>query len=129
MSILTGIFNPNSFDADTHVFLENESIYPKYSNNARKFIGSCPQFDVLFENLTVYEHLVWIYRLKGETNQLSIENHINTLLNDLGKQMFILELVDMKWRKVSALSGGNKRKVSLACACLGNPKIIFLGIY
>lgn len=57
-------------------------MYPKSSGNAwingvqvgegeaNEFIGVCPQFDLLWENLTVYEHLKFYAILKGIPSSL-----------------------------------------------------------
>ena len=47
------------------------------------------------------------------------KKQINQLLNDLNMTPF-------KNRKVNSLSGGEKRKLSVALAFIGNPEIIFL---
>lgn len=34
-------------------------------NKVRKLIGYCPQYDVIFDNMTVEEHLDYYARIKG----------------------------------------------------------------
>ena len=34
-------------------------------NSARCLIGYCPQFDAIYDNLTVYQHLDFYARIKG----------------------------------------------------------------
>ena len=72
ISMLTGLFPPNSGDA---VFL---SSVPSFSSSTqynlsisnhldyiREFIGVCPQSDILFPQLTAYEHLFLFAILKS----------------------------------------------------------------
>lgn len=110
---LTGLLESDSGDVsyDGEDFVSN-------MEEVRKKIGVCSQNDVLFEKLTVREHLELIAKLRG------------VLLCD------IQEVVDEAIRRLNLaseeskcseeLSGGNKRKLSLAMAILGETKVIFL---
>jgi ATP-binding cassette subfamily A (ABC1) protein 3 len=84
----------------------------------RQFMGVCPQHDVLFDDLTVYEHLEFFGKLKG------------IRLKDLHKAvMTAIDEVQLKPKintLSSALSGGQKRRLSLAIALIGDSKIVFL---
>lgn len=85
---------------------------------ARKLIGYCPQFDSIFEGLTVLEHLEIYASLKG------IEGNIRKKLID--KTITDMDLEGYRHIRANNLSGGNKRKMSVAMAIIGNPPIIFL---
>ncbi|KAI9141966.1 P-loop containing nucleoside triphosphate hydrolase protein [Paraphysoderma sedebokerense] len=81
-------------------------------------IGICTQHDILYPNMTVYDHLrlfCHVKRIPLQTHSQQIEN----LLEDYN-------LTLMKNRNVGELSGGNRRKLTLALSCLSNPDIIFL---
>ncbi|ETL98845.1 hypothetical protein L917_04165 [Phytophthora nicotianae] len=84
----------------------------------RRQIGYCPQFDALFELLTVREHLELFASIKGVPS-----SQLNTVVEDKIKQ---LNLGDFENKLAGSLSGGNKRKLSVAIAMIGNPQIIFL---
>jgi ATP-binding cassette, subfamily A (ABC1), member 3 len=81
-------------------------------------IGYCPQFDAILENLTAREHLELFAAIKGIPT-----NKIKKLVDDK-----LDELNLRKFENVQAgtYSGGNKRKLSVAMALIGNPPIIFL---
>lgn len=77
MSMITGMFPPssgtvlvNGFDVRTN------------TENVRDSMGLCLQHNVLFDNLTVYEHLFFFGKLKGlpcdEINQ-EIDDYIRLL--------------------------------------------------
>jgi len=87
-------------------------------NEARRNIGYCPQFDALLDNLTVLEHLELYSEIKGIPTNLR-EALVNKKLQEMDLERF---------RNVQAgtLSGGNKRKLSVAIAMIGNPPIVFL---
>jgi len=85
---------------------------------ARKLIGYCPQKDAIFPLMTVEEHLWFYARIKG------IPSHIH---NDIVEKTILeLNLADHREKPAGTLSGGNKRKLSVAMATLGNPPIILL---
>ena len=86
-------------------------------DEARRRVGFCPQFDVLFERLTVEEHLYFYGLVKGARGELGAE--MEQLLGQSG--------LDVHRRKLSkALSGGYKRKLSLAIAMIANSKVLIL---
>lgn len=81
-------------------------------------MGVCPQHDVLFELLTTEEHLNIFYDLKGADPKLK-KAEIEKLMKDVG-------IYDKKNALASQLSGGNKRKLSVAIALCGNSKFVLL---
>jgi ATP-binding cassette subfamily A (ABC1) protein 3 len=83
-------------------------------------MGVCPQHDVLFELLTVYEHVSFFYDLKGANpNQKYKKAQITKLLQDVG-------VWDKRNSLAYQLSGGNKRKLSVAIALCGDSKFVLL---
>ena len=87
-------------------------------NELNKTFGYCPQFDAIFENLTVYENLEFYARIKGIKRDL-----VNKIVLSMIKNMSL----DAFTNKISGrLSGGNKRKLTVAISFLGNPPIILL---
>jgi len=84
----------------------------------RRHLGYCPQHDdALFHLLTVEEHLHYYARLKGLSlnRQALVDNQITEL--NLGNH---------RHKPAGTLSGGNKRKLSVALALLGKPPIVLL---
>ncbi|GMF30329.1 unnamed protein product [Phytophthora lilii] len=84
----------------------------------RRQIGYCPQFDALIDLLTVREHLELFAKIKGVSS-----SDLNFVVN---KKMEQLNLTAFKDKLAGSLSGGNKRKLSVAIAMIGSPKILFL---
>lgn len=113
LSILSGEFPPSSGRA----FIDGCGIDGDQSRIRRK-IGYCPQFDALLELLTVREHLELYGRIKGLQAE-ALEQVVQWKLKQL-------DLTDFEHKTAGSLSGGNKRKLSVAIATVGDPSIVFL---
>jgi len=84
----------------------------------RKQLGYCPQFNPLLPAMTVAETLMLYARLRGLTSEFA-KVRIARLIEQLRLGPHIQ-------KQCGALSGGNKRKVSLAIALVGDPPVLFL---
>eukprot|EP00794_Sanderia_malayensis_P017576 gene17576-19328_t len=113
MSMLTGLFTPSSGSAH----IGNKSIHTDM-DSIRDSLGLCPQHNVLFDRLTVKEHLQFFIALQGLGGQAA-KTKINEMLADI-------QLVDKKDEQSRTLSGGMKRKLCCAIALIGEPNIVFL---
>ncbi|KAH9621199.1 hypothetical protein KSS87_008655 [Heliosperma pusillum] len=85
---------------------------------ARRHIGYCPQFDALLENLTVKEHLELYARIKRVPN--------NIIEEVVMEKIVAFDLLRHANKPSFSLSGGNKRKLSVAIAMIGDPPILIL---
>lgn len=113
---LIDIISGHNQKSSGSVYIDGYSI-DTHPAEARRRVGFCPQFDVLFERLTVEEHLFFYGIVKGARKELKQE--IEELLVQSG--------LDCHRKKLSkALSGGYKRKLSLAIAMIANSKVLIL---
>ncbi|XP_051957162.1 phospholipid-transporting ATPase ABCA1 [Xyrauchen texanus] len=113
MSILTGLFPPT---AGT-IYVKGMDIRSDM-DIIRRTLGVCPQHNVLFDILTVEEH-VWFYgRMKGMSTE-EVQGEINSLLEDVGLQ-------HKRHEQTKNLSGGMQRKLSVAIAFIGGSKVVVL---
>ncbi|XP_076853951.1 ATP-binding cassette sub-family A member 2 isoform X2 [Brachyhypopomus gauderio] len=113
MSILTGLFPPTSGSATIYghdIRTEMERI--------RQNLGMCPQHNVLFDKLSVEEHLWFYSRLKGMEEE-DIRKEMDKMIEDL-------ELSNKRHSLVQTLSGGMKRKLSVAIAFVGGSRAVIL---
>ncbi|XP_015126948.1 ATP-binding cassette sub-family A member 5 [Diachasma alloeum] len=84
----------------------------------RSMTGVCPQHDILFDLLTPREHLEFFAAVRGiPRSEIDIE--VKKTLKDID----LLEKADTF---AKYLSGGQKRKLSVGIAIIGDPKIIIL---
>ena len=99
------------------IYINGQDTY----NNFDKFkmlIGYCPQYEAIFEYMTVYENLEFYARIKGVKKEY-LEKIVNAMIVEMA--------LDEYTKKVSGkLSGGNKRKLSVAISLLCNPQIVLL---
>ena len=105
------------FPTSGKIYLNNEEISTSF-DKVRGLIGYCPQFDAIFEYLTVYENLKFYGLVKGAKKE-KIDEIINALIEEMN-------LLPFKDKIAGTLSGGNKRKLSVSIAMICNPTIILL---
>ena len=90
----------------------------KYRKDIRKILGYLPQDFSFFPKLRTWEYLDYSARLcglRGKPAKIRIEE----LLNDFG-------LYDARNRMANNLSGGMKRRLGIAQALIGKPRIIIV---
>uniref|UniRef100_M3ZRP8 P-type phospholipid transporter n=1 Tax=Xiphophorus maculatus TaxID=8083 RepID=M3ZRP8_XIPMA len=113
MSILTGLFPPTSGTALIHGYDIRTDI-----DSIRKYLGMCPQHNVLFNELTVEEHIYFYARLKG-LSRSEVDSEMDQMIKDVG-------LPHKRKDLAKNLSGGMQRKLSVAIAFVGGSKIVIL---
>lgn len=87
----------------------------KDGDGVRKIIGYLPQELTMYPNLTAFDFVSYMAELKGISSKAEVLN--------------ALEQVDMqefKKRKISQLSGGMKRRIGIAQAMVGSPRILIV---
>eukprot|EP01133_Synstelium_polycarpum_P015460 gene15460-18343_t len=113
ISLLTGLYRPTSGVARVGGFdIATQMDY------VHRIVGVCPQFDTLWEDLSCVETLLFYARLKGVPIPEEM-SHVHDTLRDVA-------LFEFKDRLVKELSGGMKRRLSVAVSIIGHSKIIFL---
>jgi len=81
-------------------------------------MGVCPQHDILWADQTGREHLLFYGRLKGLSG-----NALATAVSDSLRLVNLSALANMQTR---AYSGGMRRRLSVAIALIGNPRVVSL---
>uniref|UniRef100_H0Z0L3 Cholesterol transporter ABCA5 n=1 Tax=Taeniopygia guttata TaxID=59729 RepID=H0Z0L3_TAEGU len=84
----------------------------------RQITGVCPQADIHFDILTVEENLSIFAAIKGIPQ--------NDLIQEVQKVLLDLEMQPIRDNQAKKLSGGQKRRLSVGVAVLGNPKVLLL---
>uniref|UniRef100_A0A2R8N2T9 ATP binding cassette subfamily A member 3 n=1 Tax=Callithrix jacchus TaxID=9483 RepID=A0A2R8N2T9_CALJA len=113
LSMLTGLFPPTSGRAYISGYEISQDMV-----QIRKSLGLCPQHDILFDGLTVEEHLYFYAQLKGLSRQKCPEE-VKEMLHTLG-------LDDKRDSPSRFLSGGTRRKLSIGIALIAGSKVLML---
>ncbi len=92
-------------------------------NTLKKYIGYVPQDDIVHGELSVEKTLFYAAKLRisDDVTKQEIKNKISTVLASLN-----LDTDAIRKSKVSDLSGGQRKRVSIAVELLNDPKILFL---
>lgn len=116
MSVMTGANRPTSGS----VRFDDQDINKNYEA-LRTRIGFVPQEDILHRTLTVRQALEFAARLRlpADTTPEERQAQINSVLAQLG-------LVEHAGTKVSRLSGGQRKRASVALELLTEPSLLIL---
>ncbi|KAK7503139.1 hypothetical protein BaRGS_00005765 [Batillaria attramentaria] len=113
MFMLTGFFPPTSGTA----FINGYDIR-KELGSVRASLGLCPQHDVLFDTLTVQQHLSLFAKLKGCPSS-RVKQEVDTMVRETG-------LEAKRYALAGTLSGGQKRRLSVGIALINGSKVVIL---
>ncbi len=116
LKALTGYRPANQGD----VLYDNRNLYKQFAE-LRQRIGLVPQDDILHKELTVRTALKYAAKLRfpADTTEQEREARIDEVLREL-------KLDVHKEKKVTSLSGGQRKRVSVALELLTKPSLIFL---
>ncbi|MBW5253041.1 FHA domain-containing protein [Streptomyces sp. P01-B04] len=116
LKALTGYRPANQGD----VLYDNRNLYKQFAE-LRQRIGLVPQDDILHKELTVTRALKYAAKLRfpADTTEAERQARIHEVLAEL-------KLDIHKDKKVTSLSGGQRKRVSVALELLTKPSLIFL---
>ncbi|MFJ8940850.1 FHA domain-containing protein [Streptomyces sp. NPDC102365] len=116
LKALTGYRPANEGD----VLYDNRNLYKQFAE-LRQRIGLVPQDDILHKELTVKKALKYAAKLRfpADTTTQERDSRIDEVLREL-------KLDVHKEKKVTSLSGGQRKRVSVALELLTKPSLIFL---
>ncbi|QES52674.1 ABC transporter ATP-binding protein [Streptomyces venezuelae] len=102
------------------VLYDNRNLYKQFAE-LRQRIGLVPQDDILHKELTVRTALKYAAKLRfpGDTAESERAARIDEVLREL-------KLDIHKDKKITSLSGGQRKRVSVALELLTKPSLIFL---
>jgi ABC-2 type transport system ATP-binding protein len=110
--LLTGLHRPQR--GTVHVL---DDVPHRFKTRSRKAIGYVTQQFVLYPNLTVRENLHFAASIYG-VSYFKRRKRLREVLD-------FVELRDAQHRLGNKLSGGMQRRLSLACALVHNPRLLF----
>jgi ABC-2 type transport system ATP-binding protein len=116
MRILTGVLRPTS----GRVLVGGHDLATSAGRTAvKRMLGYLPQELALYPDLTAREFLDYIALLKGIDDRRARHAQVEALLGQVG-------LDDQRTRRIGGFSGGMKRRLGIAQALLGDPRLIIV---
>ncbi|KAK5277813.1 hypothetical protein LTR40_009935 [Exophiala xenobiotica] len=112
ISLIRGDIQPSRRGGD--ILVDDISVI-RHRAQARSRLGVCPQFDAI-DTMTVAEHLHFYAKVRGVSDP---RHNVEAVMRAVGLEQY----AD---RMAAKLSGGNKRKLSLGIALMGNPSVLLL---
>ena len=106
--------------AKGEVYINGINLYRNF-DALKKLIGYVPQSDIVYDNLTLQDMLRYTakLRLPGDTSAKEREAAVDRAIS-------LVELDDKKTSYIKRLSGGQKKRASIAVELLSDPNLIFL---
>ena len=118
-STLLKALNGDTPASKGRIFLFNQELSANWQY-LKTQIGYVPQDDIVHKELTVRQCLFFTAKLRLENlSNDEIDEKINQVLTDLN-------MLDKKDNLISSLSGGQRKRVSIAVELMTDPLIIFL---
>ncbi|MBQ4562693.1 MAG: ATP-binding cassette domain-containing protein [Clostridia bacterium] len=105
---------------DGEVYINGVDLYKNF-DSLKKLIGYVPQQDIVYDNLTLHDMLMYTadLRLPEDTSKAEKEAAID-------KAIAMVELVEKKNSFIKALSGGQRKRASIAVELLSDPNLLYL---
>lgn len=106
--------------AKGEVYINGIDLYKNF-NSLKKLIGYVPQSDIVYDNLTLYDMLFYTakLRLPKDVSERERESAIDRAIR-------LVELSEKKNSFIKSLSGGQKKRASIAVELLSDPNLLFL---
>ena len=114
MMILSGIISQTSGCATIY----GKSLKRDIGQLRDRYLGLCPQHSILYDHLTVDEHLLFYGSLRGLPGA--------QIRREAGSLLACMRLLEHRGKRVRQLSGGMCRKLCVCLAFLGSPKLVVL---
>lgn len=116
MNCISGVSKPTS----GHVYVNGNDLFKNYSV-LKKIIGYVPQDDIVFKDLTLYDMLKYSANLR-----MSDDASLEEKKQRIKEVLEIVELTTKKDVMIRNLSGGQRKRASIAVELLADPKLFFL---
>lgn len=106
--------------AEGEVYINGVNLYQNF-DSLKELMGYVPQSDIVYDNLKLYDMLSYAARLRlpGDTSRQERENAIDRAIHLVG-------LDEKKYSFIKALSGGQRKRASIAVELLSDPNLLFL---
>lgn len=116
MKCISGVDTPTS----GVVLLNGENLYENYEN-LKSNIGYVPQEDIVYSNLTLHDMLKYTAKLRMPENSTKKER-----MQRIKEVLEIVQLTEFENSYIRQLSGGQRKRASIAVELIADPSLFFL---
>lgn len=116
LNCMCGYLQPQNGD----VYINGINLYDNF-NSLKSLIGYVPQSDIVYDNLTLKDMLSYTAKLRLPKDVTSSERK-----QVIEKAIKLVELEDKENSLIKSLSGGQKKRASIAVELLSDPNLLFL---
>lgn len=102
------------------VYINGVDLYQNF-DSLKKLIGYVPQSDIVYDNLTLHDMLSYTAKLRLPVDTTSAEREVA-----INKAIQMVELTEKKESLIRSLSGGQRKRASIAVELLSDPNLLFL---
>ena len=106
--------------AEGDVYINGMNLYQNFES-LKKIIGYVPQSDIVYDNLTLYDMLSYTAKLRLPKDATKEEREFA-----IDRAIRLVELTEKRDSYIKALSGGQKKRASIAVELLSDPNLLFL---
>lgn len=102
------------------VFINGVNLYQNF-DSLKKLVGYVPQSDIVYDNLTLHDMLLYTakLRLPEDISPMEREKAITRAID-------MVELSEKRDNFIKSLSGGQRKRASIAVELLSDPNLLFL---
>ena len=116
LNVMCGYLEPTQGE----VYINGVDLYCNF-DSLKKLIGYVPQSDIVYDNLTLHDMLMYTAKLRLPKDTLTAERE-----NAINRAIEMVELPEKKNSLIKSLSGGQRKRASIAVELLSDPNLLFL---
>lgn len=102
------------------VFINGVNLYQNF-DSLKKLVGYVPQSDIVYDNLTLHDMLLYTAKLRLPKDTTSAEQE-----TAITRAIDMVELSEKSNSLIKSLSGGQRKRASIAVELLSDPNLLFL---
>lgn len=102
------------------VFINGINLYQNF-DSLKKLVGYVPQSDIVYDNLTLHDMLLYTAKLRLPKDTTSAEQE-----TAIARAIDMVELSEKSNSLIKSLSGGQRKRASIAVELLSDPNLLFL---
>lgn len=116
LNCMCGYIKPDNGD----VFINGVNLYQNF-DALKKVVGYVPQSDIVYDNLTLYDMLMYTSKLRLPKDTTPQEREAA-----ISRAIELVELTEKRKSLIRSLSGGQRKRASIAVELLSDPNLMFL---